>query len=92
MKGVPGGDAAIALIGPAPGKAALAIVIDVTGKLPQAQEMLQKVSAAQAKRGANAARSPSPVAPTRSFSSACPSPRAKGSGSEFLEGHRQIGG
>ncbi len=34
------------------GKSALAIVIDVTGKLPQAQEMLQKVTVAQAKRGA----------------------------------------
>ena len=40
MRGVPGGDTAIALIAPAPGKAALAIVIDVTGKLPQANAML----------------------------------------------------
>ena len=36
MRGVPGGDVAIGLIAPAPGKAALAIVIDVAGKLPQA--------------------------------------------------------
>jgi len=46
MRGVPGGDVAIGLIAPAPGKAALAIVIDVTGKLPQANEMLQKVTKA----------------------------------------------
>lgn len=52
MRGVPGGDAAIGLIAPAPGKAALAIVIDVTGKLPQANEMLQKVTKAQLERGA----------------------------------------
>lgn len=52
MRGVPGGDASIAMIAPAPGKAALAIVIDVTGKVPQAQEMLQKVTDAQLKRGA----------------------------------------
>jgi hypothetical protein len=52
MKGVPGGDVAIGLIAPAPGKAALAIVIDVVGKLPQANQMLQKVTAAQLQRGA----------------------------------------
>ena len=52
MKGVPGGDAGIGLIAPAPGKAALAIVIDVTGKLPQANEMLQKITARQLERGA----------------------------------------
>ena len=52
MRGVPGGDSAIALIAPAPGKAALAIVIDVTGKLPQANAMLKKVTAAQLERGA----------------------------------------
>ena len=52
MKDVPGGDVGIGLITPAPGKAALAIVIDVTGKLPEANEMLQKVTAAQLQRGA----------------------------------------
>jgi hypothetical protein len=52
MKGVPGGDVAIGLIAPAPGKGALAIVVDVVGKLPQANEMLQKVTAAQLQRGA----------------------------------------
>ena len=44
MKGVPGGDVGIGLIAPVPGKAALAIVIDVSGKLPQANEMLKKVT------------------------------------------------
>ena len=48
---MPGGDAAIGLIAPQPGKAALAIVIDVTGKLPQANEMLQKATARQLERG-----------------------------------------
>jgi len=52
MKEVPGGDAAIGLIAPGPGQAALAIVVDVSGKLPQANEMLQKVTAAQLRRGA----------------------------------------
>ncbi|MCE5302821.1 MAG: hypothetical protein LLF97_06890 [Planctomycetaceae bacterium] len=52
MKGVPGGDVAIALISPAPGKAALAIVVDVFGKRSQAEEMLEKVTATQLKRGA----------------------------------------
>ncbi len=52
LKGIPGGDVGIGLIAPAPGKAALAIVADVTGKLPQANEMLQKVTATQLQRGA----------------------------------------
>jgi hypothetical protein len=52
MKGVPGGDVGIGLIAPAPGKAALAIVIDVTGKLPQAHEMLQQITKRQLERGA----------------------------------------
>ena len=52
MRGVPGGDVGIGVIAPAPGKAALAIIVDVTGKLPQANEMLKKVTAAQLERGA----------------------------------------
>ena len=52
LKGVPGGDVGLGLIAPAPGKAALAIVADVTGKLPQAKEALQKVTATQLQRGA----------------------------------------
>lgn len=52
MREVPGGDTAIALIAPEPGKAALAIVIDVTGKLSQASAVLEKVTATQLQRGA----------------------------------------
>jgi hypothetical protein len=52
LKGVPGGDVGIGLIAPKPGEAALAIVIDVHGKLPQATEMLEKVTATQLKREA----------------------------------------
>ncbi|MEN6405825.1 MAG: hypothetical protein ABFC77_05065 [Thermoguttaceae bacterium] len=52
MKGVPGGDVAIALISPAPGKAALVILADVFGKRSQAEEMLKKVTATQLQRGA----------------------------------------
>ncbi len=52
MRGVPGGEVGIGLVAPAPGKAALAIVIDVIGKVPQAQEMLKKVSEVQLQRGA----------------------------------------
>ena len=52
MREVPGGDVAIGMVAPEPGKAALAIVIDVTGKLPKAAEMLEKVTATQLERGA----------------------------------------
>ncbi len=52
LKGVPGGDVGLGLIAPAPGKAALAIVVDVTDKLPQANEALQKATATQLQRGA----------------------------------------
>jgi len=52
MEGVPGGDVGIGLIAPESGKAALAIVMDVTGKLPQAQKLLEKVTKNQLKRGA----------------------------------------
>lgn len=52
MTGVPGGDVGIGLIAPESGKAALAIVMDVTGKLTEAQELLEKVTRAQLKRGA----------------------------------------
>jgi len=60
MRKAPGGDVAIGLIGLPPAnpktdefKSALAIVIDVTGKLPQARELLEKVDKTQSKRGAN---------------------------------------
>ncbi|MEN6448936.1 MAG: hypothetical protein ABFC96_00455 [Thermoguttaceae bacterium] len=52
MKGVPGGDVGIGLIAPKAGAAAVAIVIDVTGKLPQAREMLRRVNKRQLQRGA----------------------------------------
>jgi hypothetical protein len=52
LRKVPGGDVAIAVIAPAPGKAALAIVADVTGKLPQAKEMLATTTKTQLQRGA----------------------------------------
>ena len=37
---------------PAPGKSALAIVVDVSGKLPQAKELLEKTTKTQLQRGA----------------------------------------
>ncbi|MBN1394684.1 MAG: hypothetical protein JW959_06645 [Pirellulales bacterium] len=52
MAGVSSGDVGIGLIACEADKAALAIVMDVTGKLPQAREMIDKVSKAQLKRGA----------------------------------------
>lgn len=52
LQGVPGGDVGIGLIAPAPGKAALALVIDVTGKLDKANELIDKVTETQLKRGA----------------------------------------
>jgi hypothetical protein len=52
MKGLPGRDVCIGLVAPAPGKAALAIVVDVTGKLPNANETLKKATEVQLQRGA----------------------------------------
>lgn len=52
LKGVSGGDVGIGLIAPRKGKAALAIVIDVTGKIDKANELLDNVTKAQLKRGA----------------------------------------
>ena len=52
MRGVPGGDVAIGLIAPKPGKAALAIVIDVHGKVAHAKELLDRVTKVQLQRGA----------------------------------------
>ena len=52
MQGVPGGDVGIGLISPEPGKAALAIVVDVSGKRTQAEELLEKVKRTQSERGA----------------------------------------
>jgi len=52
MRSIPGGDAGIGLIAPKPGDAILAIVVDVTGKLQEAQELLKKASENQLQRGA----------------------------------------
>ena len=52
MRKVPGGDFAIGLVATGPGKSALAIVTDVSGKLPQARELLAKTTKTQLKRGA----------------------------------------
>ena len=93
MKGVPGGDVAIGLIAPAPGKAALAIVIDVTGKLPQANEMLQKVTAAQLQRGAKRSElkvegCPDAGHPVRLAAAG----RGKGGRTKHAAGQREVGG
>jgi hypothetical protein len=52
IREVAGGDTGIGLIAPKPGMAALAIVIDVSGKLPKAKKLLNDLAAAQEKRGA----------------------------------------
>ena len=52
MRDVAGGESCIGLIAPKPGEAALAIIVDVTGKLPKAKELLEKATATQLKRGA----------------------------------------
>jgi hypothetical protein len=52
LRSVAGGDVAIAMIAPAPGKAVLAIVADCTGKLKQAHEVLEKTTKTQLQRGA----------------------------------------
>ncbi len=66
LEGVPGGEVGLARILPAPHTAAAAIVIDVTGHLPQAGAMLEKVAKKQAQQGAkrtvlNLTESPDPV-------------------------------
>jgi hypothetical protein len=52
MRKVPGGDVGIGLVATGPGKSALGIVIDVTGKLPQAKELLARTTKTQWDRGA----------------------------------------
>ena len=56
LEGVPGGEVAAALIRPAPNQSAVAVLVDVTGKLPKAQAMLQKVSVNLVKSGAKQAQ------------------------------------
>ncbi len=53
IKGIAGGDVGLGMIAPKPGQAAMAIVVDVTGKLKQAQELLQKTVARQVQHGAS---------------------------------------
>lgn len=52
MQGVPNGEVALAIIQPKPGEAAMAMLMDVTGHLPQAQAMLTKAQANLVKQGA----------------------------------------
>lgn len=52
MRGVPGGEAAMGLIAPQPGTAAVAILVDAAGKLPQARELIEKAAKTQSQRGA----------------------------------------
>lgn len=52
LEGVPGGEVAIGLIRPAPNQAVTALVVDVTGHLPQANAMLEKVRVNLTKSGA----------------------------------------
>ena len=51
LKGVPGGEMALAPVHPAAGQGAVALLVDVTGHVTQAQAMLDKVSANWPNRG-----------------------------------------
>lgn len=52
LRGVPTGEFAVAAVQPAKGEGALALLADVTGNVPQAQELLQKVSDSLTRDGA----------------------------------------
>ena len=52
LQGVPGGETAVAVIQPAVDRSAVALLIDVTGNLAKAEQMLQKVEATLVERGA----------------------------------------
>jgi hypothetical protein len=54
LRGVTGGELAAASIQPAPGKAAAALLVDVTGNLPKATELLKKIAERLKKIGAEA--------------------------------------
>ncbi len=56
MESVAGGEVGVALIEPKPGEAAMAIIADVSGHLPQAQELLKKSTASLLKQGAKQSR------------------------------------
>ncbi len=52
LRGVPSGEMDVAMIQPAKDRAAVALLVDVTGHLPQARELLAKVSANLASQNA----------------------------------------
>jgi hypothetical protein len=52
LQGVPGGETAVAIIQLADDQSALVMLIDVTGKVPKAEEMLETVTASLIGRGA----------------------------------------
>ena len=52
LRGVPTSEAAIAMIEPKPGEAAIVALADVTGHVPQAEAMLKKAAANLLKHGA----------------------------------------
>jgi hypothetical protein len=52
LEGVPGGELAVAMIELAPRQSAMCALVDVTGRQPQAQELLQKAAARLTGRGA----------------------------------------
>jgi hypothetical protein len=52
LRSVAGGDVAIAMVAPTSDEAALAVVADCTGKVKQAQEVLEKTTKNQLRRGA----------------------------------------
>ena len=56
LKGVPGGEMAVAMIAPAKGEAAVALLLDVTDHVPQAQALLDKVTANLIEKGAKQTR------------------------------------
>lgn len=58
LRNVPGGECALAIVAPSAGESALVLVADVTGHRPQAQAMLQKLTAHLKQRGAEAIGSP----------------------------------
>jgi len=52
LGGVPAGEAAVALLLRTPEEVAAVLIVDVTGNLPKAEELLEKVSAKQTEQGA----------------------------------------
>jgi len=56
LKGVPGGEVAVAMIQPKQGEAAMALLIDITGRLRQAEAMLAGAQAGLLKEGAKESR------------------------------------